>query len=40
MLISANQGLLTGYPDGSFKPEKGVTRAEAAAVLVRFLRQS
>lgn len=28
-----NQGLLTGYPDGSFKPAKGVTRAEAAAIL-------
>lgn len=25
VLISANQGLLTGYPDGSFKPGKGVT---------------
>ena len=30
-----NQGLLTGYPDGSFKPAKGVTRAEAAAILAR-----
>ena len=40
VLISANQGLLTGYPDGSFKPEKGVTRAEAAAILARGLRRS
>lgn len=27
--------VLTGYPDGSFRPSKGVTRAEAAAVLAR-----
>ena len=27
--------ILTGYPDGSFKPSKGVTRAEAAAILAR-----
>ena len=33
VLVCANQGLLTGYPDGSFKPGKGVTRAEAAAIL-------
>lgn len=39
VLISANQGLLTGYPDGSFKPEKGVTRAEAAAILARLKAQ-
>ena len=34
-----NQGLLTGYPDGSFKPNKGVTRAEAAAILARLKAQ-
>lgn len=39
VLISANQGLLTGYPDGSFKPAKGVTRAEAAAILARLKAQ-
>lgn len=33
--ICVNQGLLTGYPDGSFQPSKGVTRAEAAAILAR-----
>ena len=33
VLVCANQGLRTGYPDGSFKPGKGVTRAEAAAIL-------
>ena len=39
VLICANQGLLTGYPDGSFKPSKGVTRAEAAAILARLKAQ-
>ncbi len=39
VLISANQGLLTGYPDGSFKPDKGVTRAEAAVILARLKAQ-
>ena len=37
--ICTNQGLLTGYPDGSFKPAKGVTRAEAAAILARLKAQ-
>ena len=39
VLVCANQGLLTGYPDGSFKPNKGVTRAEAAAILARLKAQ-
>lgn len=39
LCICANQGLLNGYPDGSFKPEKTVTRAEAAAVLARLKAQ-
>ena len=29
------QGLMRGYPDGSFQPDKPVTRAELAAVLRR-----
>ncbi len=29
------QGCISGYPDGSFKPEKTITRAEFAAVLVK-----
>lgn len=28
-------GLMSGYPDGSFKPDQPVTRAELAAVLTR-----
>ena len=29
------RGLLTGYPDGSFKPEQPVTRAEMAVIIRR-----
>ncbi|WP_052759461.1 polysaccharide lyase family 8 super-sandwich domain-containing protein [Paenibacillus sp. DMB20] len=32
-----DQGLATGYPDGTFKPEKPVTRAEFAVLLARGL---
>jgi len=28
-------GLIKGYPDNTFKPEKGITRAELTALLVR-----
>ena len=31
----ARNGLVTGYPDGSFGPEREITRAEIAAVLER-----
>ena len=30
-----NKGLLTGYPDGTFRPDQPITRAELAAVLHR-----
>ena len=33
----ANLDILTGYEDGSFKPEGTITRAEVAAVMVRML---
>lgn len=29
-------GLIKGYPDGTFKPEKNITRAEFAAMATRF----
>ncbi len=31
----ANAGIITGYPDGSFKPNGTLTRAEASAILTR-----
>lgn len=31
------KGIITGYPDGEFKPERSATRAEGATILVRFL---
>ena len=37
--VCANQGLMTGYPNGTFRPYKGVTRAEAAAILARLKAQ-
>lgn len=30
-----NQNIMSGYPDGSFHPGEGLTRAQAAAVMVR-----
>ena len=35
--MTAAVGLLTGYPDGSFRPESFLTRAEAAAAFVRLV---
>ena len=32
----ANAGILTGYPDGSFRPNNPITRAEFAAIAARF----
>ena len=32
-------GLMKGYPDGSFQPDKGVTRAELAAVIRRLVKE-
>lgn len=29
------RGLMKGYPDGTFKPDKPITRAELAVVLNR-----
>ena len=35
---AALDGVINGYPDGTFKPEKAVTRAELAAIYVRMKR--
>ncbi|MFM9281109.1 S-layer homology domain-containing protein [Paenibacillus jiagnxiensis] len=32
-----NTGVLTGYPDGTFQPDRAVTRAEAIAAVYRLL---
>lgn len=32
----STKGVLTGYPDGSFKPEAPITRAELAAIVTRY----
>jgi hypothetical protein len=37
ILRAYTKGIITGYTDGSFKPETSVTRAEAATMLIRFL---
>ena len=34
---AANTGIMNGYTDGTFRPESSVTRAQAAAILVRSL---
>lgn len=34
----ANMGLLTGYPDGTFKPDKNLTNAEAITVINKLTR--
>jgi hypothetical protein len=36
----SSQGIVSGYPDGSFKPDASITRAEFAAMLVKALRLS
>lgn len=33
--VAAERNLVTGYPDGTFKPDRNVTRAEMAALLER-----
>ncbi len=31
----SGKGIITGYPDGTFKPQEGLTRAQAAVVMVK-----
>ncbi|MBV6717220.1 fibronectin type III domain-containing protein [Paenibacillus chitinolyticus] len=33
----SNRGIVDGYEDGTFKPQQGLSRAEAAAILYRLL---
>ncbi|MFJ7983219.1 S-layer homology domain-containing protein [Lysinibacillus xylanilyticus] len=37
ILKAAEEGIMKGYADGTFRPEQNVTRAQAAAMLVRSL---
>ena len=37
IIANCDLGIITGYTDGSFKPEQSVTRAEFAAMLTRML---
>lgn len=34
------KGVMLGYPDGSFRPDNNITRAEAAAIIYRLLKES
>ncbi len=40
VLSAASFGIINGYEDGSFKPEAQITRAEAAAILMRAIEVS
>lgn len=33
----SNGGIITGYPDGTFKPDRSVSRAEFAAMITKYL---
>lgn len=35
--IASDNGIFTGYEDGSFRPDQAITREELAAVMARFL---
>ncbi len=37
--LLSEQGVIVGYPDGTFKPDENVTRAEFAAMAIRALGQ-
>jgi len=37
ILKAAEEGIMKGYADGTFRPEQNVTRAQAASILVRSL---
>ena len=37
--ILSEQGVIVGYPDGTFRPDENVTRAEFAAMAIRALGQ-
>ena len=40
ILTLSNRGIISGYPDGAFRPEANITRAEAAAIINRVLKKT
>ena len=34
----AERGIINGYPDGSFRPDESVTRAEIATIMSKFIK--
>ena len=36
--IAANENVISGYPDGTFKPNNPITRAEVAAIISRMMK--
>ncbi|MBR4015370.1 MAG: S-layer homology domain-containing protein, partial [Anaerotignum sp.] len=36
-IATASKGLVSGYPDGTFRPDQPITRAEAVSILNRIL---
>ncbi|WP_276357007.1 fibronectin type III domain-containing protein [Cohnella caldifontis] len=38
--VAAARGLMSGYPDGTFRPDKPITRAEMAALLSLLIRSA
>ena len=34
----AQRGIISGYPDGTFKPENSITRTQAAKILAGILK--
>lgn len=37
IVLASNLGIITGFPDGTFRPDQGATRAEAATIIRRML---
>jgi hypothetical protein len=38
ILVAYYQNLISGYPDGTFRPQKPITRSEAAALLIKVIK--
>jgi len=38
VIATSSNGIINGYPDGSFKPQANATRAEAVTVIAKVLK--